>query len=163
MFQEFVRFLENRLYKENMKYNDFRQALEFVLKWEGGYVNDPDDPGGGTKWGITSRNHPNLDIRNLTPEHAAKIYQEEYWDAVGCNDIPFPFNVAVFDTAVNCGVDRASDWLRNSKNVYEFLAFRYQRYIDVVKKNPRMRKYIGGWLNRLTDLKKFIEINSEES
>lgn len=145
------------------KYNDFRQALTFVLKWEGGYVNDPDDPGGETKWGISKHAHPELDIYNLTPEQCARIYVDDYWMPAGCDGMDFPLNVVVFDTAVNVGVNRAVQWARGSTNADEYLDKKKAYYVGLVNSNPVMRKYLRGWLNRLNDLKKFIEINHTES
>jgi len=52
----------------------FEVALNFVLKWEGGYVNDPRDSGGETKFGISKKAYPNLDIKNLTQQQAGEIY-----------------------------------------------------------------------------------------
>lgn len=144
--------------------NDFRKALQFTLKWEvgnrpnGGYTNDPNDPGGETKYGIAKRYHPSLDIASLTPEQAANIYAHEYWDSCGCDQIPFPFCVAVFDTAVNCGVARATSWMKNAKDVYTFLGARKQFYYDQVNKVPTKIKYLKGWLARVDDLRKFCDI-----
>lgn len=141
--------------------NDFRKALAFVLKWEGGYVNDPTDVGGETKWGISKRAHPKEDIALMTPERAARIYADEYWTACACDNIPHPKNVAVFDTAVNCGVKRAVDWCRASTTTEEFLEKRKQHYYSLINKNPTMSKYLRGWMNRLGDLQKYIEISQK--
>ncbi len=65
----------------------FSAALKFALKWEGGYVNDPDDPGGETKYGISKRAHPEVDIKNLTVAQAGEIYKREYWDSIGLDSI----------------------------------------------------------------------------
>lgn len=143
--------------------NDFRKALQFVLQWEGGYVFDPDDPGGETKWGISKRAHPDLDISLLTPEEAAQIYADEYWDALGCDSIEFPLNVAVFDSAVNIGPNRVGAWIRECKTSDELLEKRKQWYYSLVNKNPTNSKYLRGWLNRLGDLQKYLEINSPQS
>lgn len=140
--------------------NDFRRALAFVLEEEGGYSNDPNDPGGETKWGISKKAHPNLDIRNVTPEQAASIYTNEYWDAAGCDRIPFPDCVAVFDTAVNCGPGRAKQWLKDSQDIKGFIQKRVDYYYQVVKDRPASRKYLKGWLNRINELKKYIDINA---
>ena len=51
--------------------DNFTRAISFVLKWEGGYVNDPADPGGKTKYGISKRYHPKVDIKALTEKEAA--------------------------------------------------------------------------------------------
>ena len=143
--------------------NDFRRALAFTLKWEGGYSNYPDDPGEETKWGIAKRYHPELDIRNLTAEQAASIYAAEYWDAVGCDAIPFPECVAVFDTAVNLGVGRVRGWLKDAPDAKAIVQKRVDYYYERVKVKPTMRKYLNGWLNRVNDLKKFLDINASQS
>lgn len=143
--------------------NAFQKALSFVLKWEGVYSNDPTDPGGETKWGISKRAYPDLDIANLTPEDAAAIYYNDYWTPACCTAVVFPWSVAVFDTAVNCGVSRASNWLRESKNQDEFLERRKQHYIQLINKNDRMMKYWKGWMNRLNDLKKFLAVETAKT
>ncbi len=142
--------------------NELRKSLKFVGKWEwgndpnGGYTNDPADPGGETKWGISKRAHPNEDIKNLTLERATDIYYTEYWRPAGCDSIPFPSNGAVFDTAVNCGVSRAVTWWDETKENATFLERRKQYYIQIVNKRPTQMKYWKGWMNRLNDLKKFV-------
>lgn len=162
--------------------NNFRRSLQFVLQHEGGYSNDSTDPGGETKWGISKRSHPNLDIRNLTPEQASQIYSDEYWGPAGCDSIPFPLCTAVFDTAVNLGLSRAIlwdsslkqdsltgtnyglvttlDWLKQAKDVKEFMDTRRRFYYAQINKNPSSIKYLRGWLNRLNDLQKFIDMNT---
>lgn len=139
--------------------NDLKEALKFTLKWEGGYVNDPDDPGGETKWGISKKSYPDLDIKNLTNEQALMIYAKDYWNPLGCDNIVFPFNVAVFDTAVNCGTQRALRWLRQNPTVGGFMECRHQHYIDIINKNPSLVKYAKGWWARYGDLQKFLYIN----
>lgn len=57
----------------------FDNAFELLMEIEGGFVDHPDDPGRATKWGISSRSHPGVDIENLTVEGAKAIYKEEYW------------------------------------------------------------------------------------
>ncbi len=144
--------------------NEFRQALKFTLSWEvgnkpnGGYTLDPNDPGGETKYGIAKRYNPGVDIASLTPEQATSIYATKYWDAAGCDSIPFPFNVAVFDTAVNCGVDKAVGWMKQATDVNNFLMLRKQFYYDQVNRIPTRIKYLKGWLNRVADLQKFVDI-----
>lgn len=140
--------------------NAFKKSLTFTLKWEGGYVNDADDPGGETKWGISKRAYPEVDIKNLTPELASELYFRDYWVRSGCQELSFPFNTAVFDTAVNCGVGRATGWLKNTTDPGTYLELRKQHYIQLVNKNDRMFKFFKGWMRRLTDLKKFVEVNA---
>ena len=92
--------------KEPKNINNAHKAFKFVLRWEGGdrYTNDPKDPGGETKYGISKRAHPTLDIKHLTPEKALEIYLEKYWFPSGADDLDFPMCLLVFDTAFLCGV-----------------------------------------------------------
>ena len=58
---------------------DSRTAIAYALGNEGGYSNNPNDPGGPTKYGICHRDHPSVDIKNLTVEQAYAIYKNQYW------------------------------------------------------------------------------------
>lgn len=82
----------------------FRYAVEVVLNHEGGYVNDPADPGGETKYGISKRSYPYLDITSLTRKQAIEIYRSDWWERYGYNRIK-SVDVAAktFDLAVNMG------------------------------------------------------------
>ena len=82
----------------------FATAVAAVLKREGGYSNDPRDPGGETNYGISKRAYPDLDIRTLTTEQAIAIYRRDYWDAVRGDEMPRPVAWCLFDQAVNRGV-----------------------------------------------------------
>ena len=66
----------------------FDKAFDLVVGLEGGYSNDSADSGGATRWGISKRSHPNLDITTLTIENAKEIYAEEYWNLAHCGDFP---------------------------------------------------------------------------
>lgn len=146
---------------DNRKLKDLKEGLTFVLKWEGKvYTNDPDDPGGETKYGISKRAYPNEDIKNLTPERALELYEKDYWDKCGCNELPYPYNVAVFDTAVNLGVSKTQDILRKADSVDRFLRLRRDHYTAIINKNDRLMKYAKGWFNRVNDLEKYIRVNT---
>lgn len=82
--------------------------MDFVLSWEGGYVNDPRDPGGETKYGISKRAHPSVDIRNLTIQQAHEIYRADYWERIRGDYLPPRAAIAVMDFAVHSGVPAAS-------------------------------------------------------
>ena len=86
----------------------FKLAVTKLLAHEGGYVDDPEDPGGETKFGISKRSYPDLDIKNLTAEDAEKIYYIDWWLQYRYERI---FNQRmvekVFDLAVNMGARRA--------------------------------------------------------
>lgn len=145
------------------QYNKFYKSVQFVLKWEvgsapnGGYTNDPDDPGGETKFGIAKRYHPNEDIKNLTEERAAYLYWYEYWLPSNANSLEYPLCTLIFDTAINCGVARAKQfWTTNPLDVDSFLSNRTMFYVQKIKETPRKQKYLGGWMARINDLKKLI-------
>lgn len=87
---------------------DFIAAFNRVMGHEGGYVNDPNDPGGETKWGISKRSYPHLNIKELTRSQAADIYQKDFWDPLlldGSSDDALKFQL--FDFAVNSGIQTA--------------------------------------------------------
>lgn len=129
----------------------FDKAIEFTLKWEGGYVDDPDDPGGETFFGISKKAYPNVDIKNLTVSKAKKIYYKDYWIAAGCNNLPTPENIALFDTAVNIGVSKAIKIREEAENWQDILLARVSYYVKLAEKKWA-RKYLRGWLNRTVDL-----------
>jgi len=81
---------------------DFDTAFDRLISHEGGYVNDPKDPGGETNWGISKRTYPHLDIKNLTRNDAKEIYRKDFWDKLGSAHPAIKFQV--FDFAVNSGI-----------------------------------------------------------
>jgi lysozyme family protein len=92
----------------------FDFAIGLVLQNEGGYVNHPSDPGGETKYGITKRQYPELDIANLTVEQAKGIYKRDYWDAISGDRLPPQIATLVFDCAVNQGPKRAIKFMQTA-------------------------------------------------
>jgi len=87
---------------------NFDRAMEFVLRWEGGYSNHPNDRGGETNFGISKRAHPEVDIKILTKEGAKDIYLKTYWSKIKGDELPDEVAIAVMDYAVNSSVARAS-------------------------------------------------------
>lgn len=81
---------------------NFDTAFDRLLGHEGGYSNDPNDPGGETNWGISRRAYPDVDIRGLTREAAKAIYLLDYWEPLG--DALPAIKFQVFDFAVNGGL-----------------------------------------------------------
>lgn len=95
----------------------FEKAVALILKHEGGYVNDPRDPGGETKYGISKRAYPNENIAALTVERAKELYHRDYWQAIRGDDLPAPLAVVVFDMAVNAGTGAAIKLLQRTLGV----------------------------------------------
>lgn len=93
---------------------DFDAAFHRLLSHEGGYVNDPRDAGGETKFGISKRAYPHLDIKSLTVDECKAIYKRDYWGPAGCDAVPPAVKYAVFDMAVNSGVRAAVKALQKS-------------------------------------------------
>ena len=130
------------------------KSIMFVLQWEGGYVNDESDPGGETKYGISKRSYPSLDIGSLTAEQATDIYKKDYWNFCNCDAYGWPLDICIFDTAVNMGNSRAMnliDQIRDNGIVYDdswkdYLILRIAKYGTIAKKNPQ---YLRGWINRV--------------
>jgi lysozyme family protein len=91
---------------------NFDQAFVRLLGNEGGYVNNPADPGGETNWGISKRSYPNLDIKALTQDQAKSIYMHDYWQPCRIELLPEDMQFDVFDAAVNSGHVQATKWLQ---------------------------------------------------
>jgi len=151
----------------NMESN-YKKALTFVLKWEGGYVDNPNDKGGATNKGITQntynayRKSKQLQlqhVQHISQKEVENIYYNNYWLAAKCHKMMYPFDVLCFDTAVNMGLRRAEYLLLKAKYVYPdiFVNEReklYRKYATV----KGQEIFLKGWLNRLNALKKEVEI-----
>jgi len=94
--------------------DNFDRALAEILRHEGGYINDPHDPGGETNMGISKRSYPLEDIKNMTRERAAAIYRRDFWNAIRGDELPAGVDLAAFDAAVNSGPSRAAKWLQRA-------------------------------------------------
>ena len=95
----------------------FEKAFEFVILQEGGYVNDSRDPGLETKFGISKRSYPAVDIKSLTLDQAQAIYKRDYWEQASCDRMPPKIAVAVFDAAVHHGPKTAIKLLQRALKV----------------------------------------------
>lgn len=145
----------------------FEACLNYLLSpaIEGGYVNDPDDPGGETNMGICKRSYPNVDIKNLTRDQAAAIYLRDYWLLAHCDVMPRGVDLMVFDCAVNQGVGTAIGLLQHAAGVTvdgkvgantlsaaagkyvlrDLAALRLMRYAT----GKNFLKYGNGWFRRV--------------
>lgn len=90
----------------------FARAIERVLAHEGGHVDHPDDPGGKTRWGISQRAYPHLDLSTLTRTQAIALYRRDAWTPIRGDALPEAIAFQVLDAAVNHGVLRAVGWLQ---------------------------------------------------
>ncbi len=154
------------------------EVIAFVLKVEGGYVNNPNDRGGETNWGISKRSYPSVDIKNLTRQGAIDIYERDYWRGGRCDEIgeTHPdLALAHMDWCVNHGVGGAAKFLQRAVGATpdgaigpktlaavracdEFSAIAYylndraRWYHDRCAQLPSQREFLAGWLARLRHL-----------
>lgn len=151
--------------------NYFNRSFAVVVGLEGGYSNDPDDPGGETIYGITRRDHAAAWANGRpTIEAAKKIYFDNYWTPCKADQMPWPLCLYVFDSAVNQGVTPAIKMLQrtlqtvqdgiigrqtvalakksNEWHLARFMAFRAIRY----QTTRNYDKYGEGWLTRLFEV-----------
>lgn len=155
----------------------FQQAIAIVLQHEGGYINIGADPGGETKFGISKRSYPDLDIRNLTREQAIEIYRRDWWDKLRLGEInDADLAAKVLDLSVNVGREAGVKLLQralraagkqvtidgimgpetlkaaNETNPQIVLAALRSEaagyYRLLVAQNPKLRVFETGWLNR---------------
>jgi lysozyme family protein len=158
----------------------FNQAVNVILKHEGGLVNNPNDPGGITNFGISKRSYPEVDIYNLTKEQAKDIYLNDYWKPLQLYRIDNAnICLELFDFAVNAGPSRAVKMAQklvgtkedgqlggitaNAINEFEgdfVKVFKHARiiyYEALVKNKPSLKIFLKGWLRRV-DSNYFINI-----
>lgn len=99
--------------------DNFSKYIDRILGHEGGYSNrSPDaDPGGETKWGISKRSYPNLDIKNLERWQAIEIYRRDFWTPVASLTPDPVLQYQLLDTAVNSGMGNATRMLQRAIGV----------------------------------------------
>jgi len=104
----------------------YDNALAFVLRWEGGFVNDPHDHGGRTMKGVTqkvydawraSKGQPAADVAKISNADVAAIYSQNYWRKARCHELQSHIDLVHFDTAVNMGPNRAIKMLQQALGV----------------------------------------------
>ncbi len=95
----------------------FDEAFDKLIGHEGAYVNNPNDPGGETNWGISKRSYPNINIKDLTREGAKLIYKKDFWDVLDLEGFTNNLRFQIFDFAVNSGIETAIRHLQKVINV----------------------------------------------
>ena len=154
----------------------FNEIIEKVLEHEGGYVNDPKDLGGETKYGITKRFYPDVDIKKLTIEQATDIYKSDYWDKNKVESLPQNLWHIYFDMCVNMGKRTAVKVLQRAANnkgknidvdgglgpatigalkgveLDRVRAFRVKYYVDLITARPEQEKFFLGWFRRALEV-----------
>ena len=154
----------------------FEEIIEHVLEKEGGYVNDPTDLGGETNYGITKRFYPDIDIKNLTKEHAKEIYRRDYWDKNRVDELPEQLRHIFLDMCVNQGRGTAVKVLQRAANAKgaklkvdcglgpstlkavqnvehtRVKSYRVLHYANLVINKPEQEKFWYGWFKRALEV-----------
>jgi lysozyme family protein len=160
--------------------SNWEKSFEMMLKSEGGYVNNPADPGGMTNLGVTKATWENwvgrasdeAEMRNLTPEKVAPLYKNKFWDMCRCDDLPSGVDYLVFDFAVNAGPGRSAKILQTAVgatpdggigpmtlaavakyDANELVEKFSQAKEDFYRSLPTFGTFGKGWLNRVADVK----------
>lgn len=133
----------------------FEIAIERVLGIEAGYVNDPNDPGGETKWGISKRSYPDLDIKNLTRLDAINIYERDFWNKISGDALPNAISYQLLDSAVNSGISESIRFLQRSIDVADDGHFgpASNAALDKADKNDTLLLFNAERLEYMTKLK----------
>jgi len=95
----------------------FDGVFDRLIGHEGGYVNNPNDPGGETNWGISKRAYPNIDVKALTRDGAKVIYRRDFWDRLKADGFHDGVAYQLFDFAVNSGIETAVRYLQRAVGV----------------------------------------------
>lgn len=151
--------------------NAFDRAFDFAIDVEGGYINDPQDSGGETKYGISKHAYPDEDIPNLTVERAKQLYRADYWDKIGGDVLPVPVALVLFDFAINSGASQAVKTLQrilntNADGVFGSLTLYAVRTVPLrtlvailsaerlvyLSKLPTWTRFARGWSKRVVQL-----------
>ncbi|WP_118790923.1 glycoside hydrolase family 108 protein [Haemophilus haemolyticus] len=150
----------------------FQQIFDRLIGREGGYVNDPRDPGGETNWGVTKRtaqaNGYTGNMKTMTRQQAYEIYYRAFWLRYNCEQMPDAVAYQFFDAAVNHGFGNASRMLQRAVGVLDDgIIGKYS--LEAINRNPisdtlmvlngeRLNFYIRlknfdrygkGWVNRV--------------
>lgn len=155
------------------EYDMFKFQIDYIIdNWEGTvYENNAGDRGGGTKFGITEKDYPLVNIKNLTRGGAIDIYFNDYWKRGKLNLIPQPIQFMQFAGTVNFGVTGQIKALQDAANVSQdgtlgsqtlaaannvtpkmlFLAQK-ARYDRIVANDSSQQTFYRGWINRINDI-----------
>ena len=147
---------------------EFIKAINRVLGHEGGYVNDPQDPGGETNWGISKRSYPSVDIKNLTRNKAIVIYYQDFWLKAYCQELSDGAGYQLLDSAVNSGITQSIRFMQRAVGVADdgifgshtaqavasmpeakFIILFLAERLDFMRKLKAWSRFGSGWAGRI--------------
>lgn len=182
-------FGKNRIpeLNDSMYTQKFNDNLKIILKFEGGFTDLLDDPGGSTNYGITQCTYNAYRLNNLklktkpvkkiTKEEVKHCYFIRYWKPSKSDSLPLLVGVVHFDASVNFGIAGANkllfrtlgikkftsstkemiDTMDEKELAYKYIDVRMQKRYEIVEKKPKSKRFLRGWLNRDKKLKKILE------
>lgn len=128
---------------------NFNKSFDILMDIEGYESNDPNDPGGHTKYGIAQAFNPGVNYQSLTLEGAKQIYLERYWIPLGCDEQDYPCDMILFVQGVNIGT-RVKTFLKESKGLLDVFMKCLNHY--ATRPKTQRDRYLTGWDNRLIKL-----------
>jgi lysozyme family protein len=150
---------------------DFLEAVKIVLDHEGVDSNHPDDKGGLTRFGISEKSYPNLDVSNLSKDDAIFLYERDFWNKLMVQHLPPPLRLMVFDCAVNQGAARSAMFLQRAlgitadgivgditisavrnKDVFKIVDSMARQRMTSYTRHPKWSVFGAGWSMRLMDI-----------
>lgn len=151
--------------------DNFKDIIPLVIEHEGGsrFTADPVDPGGDTKYGISQRAYPDLDIKGLNKRKAVSIYLNDYWKPSKAEELPDHLRYIYFDMCVNMGKKRAVMILQRALNRHgadltidggigpKTIAAANQKYKGKYLETERVRAYRVMFYARLVNTKESME------
>lgn len=153
----------------------FEKSMNTIFRAEGGYVNDPFDSGGETKYGVSKNNNPDIDVKNITRADAENIAYDRYYKKYGIDKLPDGIRGEVFQVGWACGprvaikqlqsvlgvpktgvvdyttIDAAQNYSSDLRNSY--LSVHRDYLIGITKQNPTQQRFLNGWMNRVELIK----------
>lgn len=146
----------------NLNDEKFNTCLDFTLKEEGGYSNNPDDHGGPTKAGITQADFtrwltlhqlPERPVHTASLDEIRAIYEEFYYIQIGCDRLQPAWALLMFDTHVLCGPGYARTWYAVARgSIDRFVECREHHHMFVASQHPSQRQFLHDWLGRCARL-----------
>jgi len=150
--------------------------IEKTILLEGGFTNNLADKGGATKFGISQKSYPNLDIKSLTKEKAIEIYKRDFYDKLRCDEIiDLKIRWKLFDVAVNIGKNRAVKLFQKvveqkvdgiigpqtikainnfdyNELILKIISLQMEHYINIVLIDRSQLVYLRGWRRRAFEI-----------
>lgn len=133
----------------------FDIMFDRLIGHEGGYVNDPNDPGGETKWGISKRSYPHLNIKELSRDGARALYYTDFWLRIHADKLRDGVAFQLFDFAVNSGIGTAVRYFQRALGVADdgYWGPRSQAAADAASESDQIMGLCAERLDFMTRLK----------